>query len=495
MSKKPLGVQKFFMVMTLIFCFGFSISSTALAWPPTFGGEIEFSHPSLNRRSTGDGPRLVPWKEKESADRLAKAFREGPCDQGECDMRVVRGKWGEESIVTFRNTGWWIRISWDPGVVEIATSPSALEDIEKNMANLKVLYDLASQSNLKPDEDLAGHFNIGVETAFEGNVELFMRFFMDNINHPFLFLGALGRDIGNAPTVSILKPEQRAAMADIVADFNRTPTRSIRILARTIERRVYSSTPIFGGGHHYQSIGLKSITRGFSTEAERVELRGIRDQVIPGNFSLLAKLFQARIEFLKKQTGPIIYVDIAHQFKGWETKPYNDSELLNKFYVYVTEMGLAFDEYIGLLPKNVVKEYRKWRIELDPFLKRQVNWSKSKHVEIVGSWIEGVLTSAMVEELMIDALTSDPRTAATKMDIVHQLYVFASKQGVPGLLENPGYEKFLNFLKKVIEKLDSGSELLNLLNAFIKTIPGGDRLSVQDHCVDFLLGKASVGGH
>ncbi|AZZ37404.1 hypothetical protein CIK05_11570 [Bdellovibrio sp. qaytius] len=321
----------------------------------TFGAEWEFSHPSI-QSEWENGGQIEAAKAKLL---YVENIRE-ICATVGCTVDMEYGKWGSmqdhtqaaDYKVTFAD-GWWFKISHDPECVEITTKPSTIEELK---SRAKLINEVVFKSGKKlgftvPENDNA-HFNIGFMRAFNNNGDLFLRFFTDYHNRPELALGAIGHDIYNGPPLSIMHQEMRAALSKIVLEHNANPQLTAKQLAVTIEKNVYLQTyqNTWSKPRHYQMIGLKYMSSVMLEQLEQedrpFELRAIWAQKNVEQFILLGELFEARINYLKTQSGPISYTES-------QTFIASKIDLAASFYNYVTESGLDYEKFKALLPADL----------------------------------------------------------------------------------------------------------------------------------------------
>ncbi len=337
----------------------FLVNLSAWAWPPTYGAEFELSHPDFKNEPLNNSRNAIAGNLKlQFVENLRKL-----CETKGCTVTEAKGKWengfpsldmhaapfttemGKDYLVTMAD-GWWFKVSHDPGCVEITTKPSTLAELrqQKEIMNEMIFKSGKSLGFRIPPMESA-HFNIGAKSAF-ANGENLMRFFVDYHNHPELAFGALGSDFNNAPSLALLKPEQREKVAELVEIFKSGESFEIPELGQWITRNIYTQSynPEWGGAHHYQAIGLKYVNPYEMSKGDRpMEMRAVWNQKDAEHFIKLAELFEARINYLNKSRYQVIYR------KTTQTE-FNTEEMATRFYLYVTETGLSFDRYKVLLP-------------------------------------------------------------------------------------------------------------------------------------------------
>lgn len=331
-------MNKYIICLILIFSI-----PRVFAWPPTYGPEFILTNDYILAHSKGK--KQLDADPAASLERAAQVklvdYLRQKCAGGDCKIKEVPGKWDKDFILTFKD-GFWIKYSYDPRVVEIMFKPSTIEEMKKNQARIdEYVFDSGKEVELKASRYESGHLNMGINSLFNGNVESFLKFYVDYANRPDLALGTLGYDPSNAPTLAHLKKNQRTALKKIVDDFYKGKLTTVQEAAARIQNEVYTSSynEAWGGIEHYQAVGLKYVNQTDLTLKDApMELRGIRGQMNTEEFIKLATLFEKRVEYLNKNVSRIEYN---------ETKrlDFNVHEMKTRFKIYVEESGLNFKDY------------------------------------------------------------------------------------------------------------------------------------------------------
>lgn len=378
--------------LILIFTMVIVASPLLWAWPPTYGAEFELTKTSLRPSFNDEGaPDLT--HENRMKDEMAEYIRSVLCTNGRCSVEFVDGKWGLDHKVKFSD-GWWFKVSSDPGCVEVTFKPSTLEILEnkRHIIN-EYIFSAGKSVGLKPTKTENTHFNMGIRSAFNDSGTDFLKFFVDYANHPDLALGSLGYDLYNAPTLSVMNQSQREALKEIVERNANGELMSISDIAREIEVKVYTHVyePSWGGENHYQAVGLKYVNQtDLNRQDAPMELRGVWSQTSAENFNLVAKLIQGRIQYLKRNPTPIVYHAPVQ-------KEFSASELKTRFYIYVEEAGLKYENFESLLPDSVR------RATFEPILNPKATYAqKLKDIE---SYWPDMTTSEWVRNRIIDILS------------------------------------------------------------------------------------------
>lgn len=322
----------------------------------TVGAEFEFIDP-LEPETIAKG---LKGHEEQMAQRLARAVRlkcHSPCFE-----TVIEGKWGRESRFDLGN-GFWFQVSWDPNVVEIVTKPLTVTNLKVHAESLQnMIFESAKEAGLTVDPaKRAGHFNFGAHASFDSNPTEFLKYIIDFSNRPELSLGILrSPNILNAPPLSSLKPEQRAALGRYIEKFQKETwvqklfPNSISRVSKALAKKVFnrsSKDRVGADALHYQALGLKSTLKASARSDRPVENRAVRSQRNIYDFILLAELAQGRIEYLK--TLP---PEIGLHFTQTSRTQFSQSELANRFFIYVMEANLSWDRMRELLPEDLRRE-------------------------------------------------------------------------------------------------------------------------------------------
>lgn len=363
-------------VKTILFSLILIAYAFAWAWPPTYGAEFEFFHPRLTwDTDTIRGPEANQAK-KEFMQQIEVA-----CKIAGCTIKSISGKFTTDFLVTMPN-GWWFKVTHDPGVIEITTKPSTLQELNNNKNQIEdIIFKSARKAKFSVHRNDNAHFNLGALSAFDNDPKKFFRFFVDYHNNNHLSLGTLGQDFDNAPPLSALGADQREALVQLAEKVNRGEYKTIAEVADAIRTEVYTRSYNEGwDSTHYQALGIKYLTADtmrqpitssielqallnlipfvdFKIDKDQpLEIRAAWSQAGIDQFIRIAELIEARINFLNSKTSPITYYPSKRtEISSWQ-------EAKTRFYIYVVESDLEYSRYNALLPKVAQK------IELSEFL-------------------------------------------------------------------------------------------------------------------------------
>ena len=395
------------------------------------GGEFEFVDFSVPV-VLGSG---LKGHEEAMAQRMVKSIQE-ICPPPQCQEKRVEGKFGKESRFQLEN-GFWFQISWDPNVVEVRTRPSTVAEVRAMAPILqKLIWGSAERVGLIPDpERRAGHFNFGAMKSFDGKALEFLKFIIDYANRPELANGIF-RDTNslNAPHLAQLKEEQRRALSDLAAKSLVPPQEEKVTLANifskprkhptqmTIAEMAYdlvshvfyeTSNPMYTGpdAWHYQALGLKSVLMIGPDSDRPLENRAVRSQRDIYDFILMAELMEARISYLKNLPQETAFT-VTETFKG----KFTAQELVNRYYIYVTETGLTWDVYKRLLPAKLLihKPHPLLTSGLAPL-------EKSKSIQGVVAVLDLLATSPWLQKKVQEILLNEQIPYEQRELLLHEI--------------------------------------------------------------------------
>lgn len=411
--------------------------SFAWAWPPTYGAEFELTSKKL-AQSGGDfkSSNAKQSPERQEQLRFAEHLKE-VCATAGCEVIPVHGKWSQDFKVKFSDN-WYFKVSYDPGCVEITFKPSTLEVLEEKKALInEYIFKAGADIGLTVDTSSMAHFNMGIRSTFDDDGMEFLKFFVDYQNHADLALGSLGDDIYNAPPLAVLSEPQREALQDIVDEAKAGKLKTISEIASAIQTRVYTESYYkpWGGIAHYQAIGLKYVNRtNLTIDDAPFELRSMWGQASAETFNKIARLMEARIQFLKQSPQPLIYNKTTRV-------SFSTMELQTRYFIYVEEAGLKFNDYKDLLGNKA----RKGR--LSPFVDEKA--STEKRLEAVKGYWDLILISPYARKTVLHILSlpgaqDSPAAAKIYKRLADDLAGLSGPQQV-GAATNPAREILQEF--------------------------------------------------
>lgn len=330
------------------------LALVAKAFPPTYGAEFEFTNMELHQ---GTGSRLR-GREAGAARAMALRIHE-LCLSAGCSVEEIKGKWESDYRVKFRD-GWYFVVSYDPLVVEVQTKPSTLEELRAHRELMnRLIFSAAQDVGLSPHESKAGHFNVGVLSAFGNDPKLFLRYFVDYANHAELAYGIFRKEMRKSPPLAALPVESHEALREIIAEVEAGRLRTVAEVAVAIDRRVYTSSlapPEWGASpQHNQALAVNKISAarldrggpfgfffGVKVTDQPFEIRAMKAQNSADDFILLAELFEKRLEFLRRQTGAI-------RFEVADLSALDGNQAVRRFRGYLQEAGVDLASYRALL--------------------------------------------------------------------------------------------------------------------------------------------------
>jgi len=312
-----------------------------------------------------------------------------------CDKKNTM-RWCKMEVST-GDFSFWLQFSQDHNSLEFQAKPMTLEDWEKHDGLVqKLLFESARKVVLNahpgnfydhvcPKKDFGtesdsckyydfcevpfnsqeaetfggGHIHFGLNSTFHNDAFLFANFLVDLQNNPYLGLGALTSSPRFSPPLAIQAQEKRDRFGEITSYYQKLRTlANIDKIRKRITFEVYDN---------HRGINCPFNDRKFQfaclNHRDTIELRFPRPQEKASDFTKLSRLFLKRIEFLDRCGVPIKYKNSFIENEKPEEKRLgyfyrSDKELEKaaaKFYRYVVDIGLDWEEYKELL-HPLVKE-------------------------------------------------------------------------------------------------------------------------------------------
>ncbi len=387
------GLLFFHRIFAILAALQFGLALEALAWPPTYGLEFNLQsnelHSAWSRRvrEKGDAAQEpTAQDEHRLASGLVEKLREACLP--DCQVtEIPNGKFGlTEWKFTFAS-GFDFTVSVDPGTVELQVGPWNLEGWKKFTPEIqKWLFDFTKARGFtyKPQrfQENSAHLNIGLNSAVDADGRLFARYLADYWQHPELGSGILGDDSFNAPLLGDLSEEQRREAKVILENVNSQRLRPGDV-ARQVERRVYTKSPQHdSAGHHYQSVGLKYVTRTQSLRGESdgdlpFEFRANRQPLSAEQTLLQLELQERRLTYLKSLENQPVLLNLELVVPNRAMTRAAKRDRVTGFYLYLEEMGLGseFERFRKLLDADH-KNIHPWA-----FVHGKINWTNQDEVQ------------------------------------------------------------------------------------------------------------------
>lgn len=443
----------------------FFLSLSAWAWPPTYGPEWEFGSRDLwhlpdktNWSKFKEMKSVFPGaKEREAIERFRDTVLK-KCP--ECTSeKIPDGKFESIGVSSYRihfPDGYRIEVTPDPWVIEITAKPQTLEELRSNSARIQsIVFDTAREIGLSPTgHDIpvsraAGHFNIGVRSAWGDNALDFLRFAADYSNHPELAMGGLGHDFLNAPPLARLTPEARANFQQLLRDSFAQHSLTYRELFVAMAEHVYKLTPVLSAGPiHYQALSIESlpeINLWHPSSDQPTELRALRMQENAEEFVRLAELFELRIAFLKKSKDVPVLVDRS-------IGSFSKKEHVSRFYVYVTEAGGNFSRFRKLLMPELAG------VDPDPFITGRALWSDANTLSEARTHLPFIQTSEWMRQHFRKMMLHPSFQPTHARALVIELLALAQNPRTPSASSAP----IFSFIDEIVAK--SGRPLPSALS-------------------------------
>ncbi|MFN7685633.1 MAG: hypothetical protein ACK5QT_09520 [Oligoflexia bacterium] len=289
----------------------------------------------------------------------------------------------------------WFQVSLDPGVIEVQAKGSTVEQYERVSARVQeLLFNTAQEMGLSTEPAMtAGHIHIGIkESGLATDPVALRNVLADFLNHHEFAEGVLEWDPMNSRAISRqsekIKDWVRGAFARF--DGSRRTLIDAAVLIREIKfaysqsasgtkfvavnldhvslktepnvsfydpiarelrlakDAISKSSPEKADLDNYLKVYAQFLKKNSLSELEgTLEIRSIRGQRSIDDFIDLARLFEARMEFLRKNRGLLA-------LGAWRRLPDNDQQV-RRFITYVRESGLDWKDYRRFLPEWLVR--------------------------------------------------------------------------------------------------------------------------------------------
>lgn len=264
-------------------------------------------------------------------------------------------------------------LTLDPAVIEIVPEAATVQGFKSLETILDgLVFETGKALGQEPHSSFGGgHVHIGAASAFDGNPVLFRNYFVDWLNHPDLMSSFSGSKY-NAPTFYDLPSAQEQAMRQVIAEFDETlkkegflknpdrdPARGNQLIeefARTVQKRVYTSTLISGWEpvEKYQALNVTRLADPkVPWTAKTLELRFFAGQRNVGEFLELIQLFEGRIEFLRKEFDPRARQAALLEYKALEK--FTAEQTAKRLETFARQAGSAGTLVHGSLQSSAVK--------------------------------------------------------------------------------------------------------------------------------------------
>lgn len=312
-------------------------------------------------RDTMSLPKVSEGHDQYQQKMLSLWAREIKLACPDCTIKKSNGVFSIDQLRVQISEKVWFEISHDPWVLEVTASAMDKKSFSQHSGLFqKLIWDSAKKIGLNPHSRVGGgHIHLEIKSFFGEDRNLFRNFLVDLANHPELFLGALGFDLLNAPPVAVLFGKQKQNFEGILAEFDKGSMNINKLMAQ-INSEVYNET--FYDHYPHQQHNPEKYQAVNLLHDKTIELRGINPQQSAHIHFLLLQLFEARIEYLKKQTGLIPYkkkdyssMVNSHTVRGMEFHSSSIDPIFieQKARSYIQESGLKWSDYSDLVLKNL----------------------------------------------------------------------------------------------------------------------------------------------
>jgi hypothetical protein len=261
--------------------------------------------------------------------------------------------------------GFWFKITMDQTVLEVLTEPMTFDQLAQRSEILEeLIWKTGKKAYVAPHKRLGGgHLHLDIESHFGNDRMLFRNFIVDLVNRPELFMGGLGLNYFNAPPLSFYSAKENKVFKKIIAEFDKTPDMSIVGLMERMNS-FYESLqhPVMPTPNSkFQAVNFKHFEMG------TLEIRAVKPQVSAEHALRLVRMFESRIEVLKK-TKKLIKVKVpdhssfyqAERIKGFRiyTHALDASQIMASVQDYARAGGLEENFYQDFVTEELKADLR-----------------------------------------------------------------------------------------------------------------------------------------
>jgi hypothetical protein len=240
----------------------------------------------------------------------------------------------EGDHVTFPGLNFGFKVTVDFTVLELPTDPFTVESLKAAADRIQLfVFDIPRSLGLKPANFFrASHVHIGL-SAFRNDPLKYLNFIIDFVNH-----GELSGDmflydpVNAAPPVQ--KLSERAAFKQILQDFDDGKLQTVEEIRDRLLPLGFDK--VRGGTQGALNLKTKFPTIEFRSNAPFESAKHMIEMM---------ELFQSRIRFLDKRTTRLEYKDTGPLMSR--------QQMVDQFYLYVTEPGLDWGRFGKLMPTNL----------------------------------------------------------------------------------------------------------------------------------------------
>lgn len=389
----------------------------ALTDTPIYGVEFEFSADSIFEAVDPSDSRYswLPTRDRLMRDFILAIEKKAGIKAGAepclgCARKIV-----------FPD-GFWISIKGDPMVIEVTSAPQTKDQWQMRTRFLnEIIFETAREQGLVAGQAMkmldggafvdGGHFNVGFDsllkwiesvrgTSSQNRItEAYLSLLVDHYNNPFLDLGVLGFDLRNAPPLSVLQESQRNNLENIIKDFRTRPTDPVILVNRivdTVHTHTYDEINAYNrySPKKFQSVSMQHL-QDQDRRLWRHEYRANWAQDRIDQLNLRIELYEARGKFVMNANEPILYTKIGAD------GDYTNKELVNLFWVYVTEMGESFEKYRPIMGWDLAKVNPK-----TIFHHKKPKWESESYRSELLWWIPHSLSSHWLRDKLATLLSN-----------------------------------------------------------------------------------------
>jgi hypothetical protein len=232
-----------------------------------------------------------------------------------------------KSIISNRETGFWLQYGTDPFVIEVRSKPATVADLEANREFIDgTMFDPKRTLGARPAWLLgSGHMHMDLETGFQGDTQLLRDFVVDMLMHPEIYRGPWAGDRFTTWNLG----RYAKSILTVIRAHDEGQFRDFNSFVSALRKAGLSRFPTSGNG------------LVLSDEFNTIELRFLRAQRSTQEIINFATLFRERVRYLREH--PHVQYVAPPKFM-------TPAEAYRRLELYVTETGREWAEYKKMLP-------------------------------------------------------------------------------------------------------------------------------------------------
>ncbi|RYZ72123.1 MAG: hypothetical protein EOP05_11355 [Proteobacteria bacterium] len=302
----------------------------------------------LESYPTGGSPVVTTSYSRKMVNGMEKALRaqyRGFKNPPTFTNKKFHSHWDRQAFTVTYPNQFSLTVFSDPGVLEINSSPSSQNFIQKNIGRIqRDIFATGKTLGLEPGSFAgSGHMHIEISKLHPDTVRNFLA---DYYNHTGLAAGALNEDVFNSIGPGEMPEKNKAVLRNAFVNYDGNRKRGLKFLIEQIHKSYeirrddeiedYRKSDRKTRPKKYFAVSFQS----FATLGT-IEIRAIRPQTNAHSYLKLMKLWVARMKLADQQRelGYLVPIGKMKSLRG------DPQAVLADFDAYVSDAGLNFADY------------------------------------------------------------------------------------------------------------------------------------------------------